>query len=262
LDFMNDRFNPVAPDGSADPTINAALLTQQTTPVWWFSGGNKPIWCKATVTLPNGQTATIVGEGNVSVYTPTITSLVPATNTEVILDTNNLSDIYLGVGQNNTSGINDMEWHLYVNISTNFHGHGTYVQLINRNFSWNQLLGLPYSDSTSGAYWLDTQYPYGASGPFDTGHTLTNEDWNFSDGPNIIGPLHSYANCTDSFKTYVCFQPTGSGSIPVTIGRVDWGWQGNAVLSGGVWSLTTNNIVTPTLHTDNSFPQWQYTHTQ
>jgi hypothetical protein len=243
--------------------VDLGLKTNNPTSLWWYNGGQKMAGCNCSIYTLNGQqVGTLTPYGFASIYSPQITSLVPTNNVEVILDTNNLSDIYLGVGQNNASGIKDMEWDVHVNISTNFHGYGTYVQLINRNFSWNQLLGIPYSDSTSGAYWLDTQYPYGASGPFYTGLTLTNGIWHFSDGPDISGSLHSYANCTDSFKTYVCFQPNGSGSIPVTIGRVDWGWQGDAALSSGVWSLTTNSIPTPTLHPDDSFPQWQYVHTQ
>ena len=43
------------------------------------------------------------------------------------------------------------------------------------------------------------------------------------DAPNSpLGQTTSHVR--DSFKTYIQYQPQDSGSIPVTLGRVDWSW--------------------------------------
>jgi hypothetical protein len=90
------------------------------------------------------------------------------------------------------------------------------------------------------------------------GRTTTNLDMQFADGPSIADSFLFFVEKNDSFKTYVCFQPDDDGSIPVTIGRVDWGWYGEAYNTNGLWQLDRASAITgPALDSsDDSFPQW------
>jgi len=86
---------------------------------------------------------------------------------------------------------------------------------------------------------------------------------NLYDSPGLGEPalgFYSYAEAQDDFHDYVRFQP--DGGIPITIGRVDWGWHGKATKSGGMWSLVTATYYGPTLDSsDDAFPVWPYIYT-
>ncbi len=161
-----------------------------------------------------------------SIYSPKITSLVPSTNVAIFLETNDAPNIYLGVGDS-LGVVGSMQWNLFVDVYTTFTGKGFYAQLVNQRYSWDEpylFTSLNHNDTTSGGYWLDNNYPYKFAGPYPVVGKVTNMNWIFGDGPGITGPLYSFADCSNAFMTYVCFQP--NGGIPITIGRVDWGWHG------------------------------------
>ena len=49
---------------------------------------------------------------------------------------------------------------------------------------------------------------------------------------------------TDDFHTYVRWQPDTPESIPVTVGRIDWGWHGRA--ESPDWVLINSGDYGPT----------------
>ena len=241
-------------------TTNYSLLRGTTNTYcqcWYFSGGGTTVNAGFSV-FAGGRSLSAAAMGTFSIYSPKITSLVPSTNVAIFLETNDAPNIYLGVGDS-LGVVGSMQWNLFVDVYTTFTGKGFYAQLVNQRYSWDEpylFTSLNHNDTTSGGYWLDNNYPYKFAGPYPVVGKVTNMNWIFGDGPGITGPLYSFADCSNAFMTYVCFQP--NGGIPITIGRVDWGWHGKTVLSNGLWSLTVSNIIAPTLNaTDNSFPQWQ-----
>jgi hypothetical protein len=64
----------------------------------------------------------------------------------------------------------------------------------------------------------------------------------------------SFLKKNDQFQTYVQFQP--NGGIPVTIGLINWSWNGDVEQAGGVWGLSSSNIGMPQLSPSDAFPVW------
>jgi hypothetical protein len=223
--------------------------------VWYVNGGDKNVRLNLTLHFNNGQSAKISEQGKFNVFRPKKTDFYTVGTTRIVLDTNDLSEIWLGIAdKDSTAG--EMEWTAEVSGDyTRFPGTVTYVQLISRTLTYDSTL-LPYypnhSGSTIGEPYLDGSYPY---------HCVTLEDQSafqitqtLSDDPGIEDSFYSFAEVTDTFNDYICYTP--SGGIPITIGRVDWAWHGKAQTSGGMWSLTISNLTNATFHDDDSFPQW------
>jgi hypothetical protein len=71
----------------------------------------------------------------------------------------------------------------------------------------------------------------------------------------IFGPsLCEFITLTDTFETYLQFQP--DGGIPVTIGRIDWGWSCWAIENNGIWTWATPTSGPTPDWNDDSFPVW------
>ena len=108
-------------------------------------------------------------------------------------------------------------------------------------------------------YWLDSNCPYAA----DIEKYLS---WNdnpenhvdHSDSPGLGSNLCSSISIEDHFKTYLQFQPNTSGRIPVTIGRVDWGWSCTAIEIDKIWSKVVFSYGPDQDWSDNSFPYWSH----
>ena len=81
-----------------------------------------------------------------------------------------------------------------------------------------------------------------------------NDPIGFNDNPGIQSRL-LYADITDSFQTYLVFNP-GGGGIWVTLGIVDWGWSGYALYSTSGWELTDSSVTSPTYTDSDVFPIW------
>jgi hypothetical protein len=65
---------------------------------------------------------------------------------------------------------------------------------------------------------------------------------------------YSYVTIDDKFRDYVRFRPTGTDSIWITIGRVDWSWVASANSANNWTPIAT--IVQPAIVSDDSFPFW------
>jgi hypothetical protein len=170
---------------------------------------------------------------------------------------NRMIVIYLGLGTE--LGPGNMSFDLYAHDNTNYMGALFYVNLINRSQSHDVTVPNSVSDTTGGNYWLDNVYPYrNKKWDMSVFHPpIPNPlDINFNDGPYFSGYCYSYVQMTDAFKTYLCFQPELSNSIPITIGSVDWGWNGKAQWQNNWWYLTSQGTSPPSLDVDDSFPTW------
>jgi hypothetical protein len=115
---------------------------------------------------------------------------------------------------------------------------------------------IQHYDTTEGEFWLDKDCPYGSDDPrylsWDDNPT---KHVDHTDSPGY-GPNNFCDNliAIDHFKTYLRFQP--DGGIPVTIGRIDWGWGCYEIENNGIWSGDTSiNGPTPDW-SDDSFPEW------
>jgi hypothetical protein len=248
--------------GSVNYRINAALLqnTNQTS-CWFVNGNGGPIVVSLNLQFNNGQYVSVAASGNISIYRPTNSNFLPDSPISVVLDTNALPEIYLGVGDSSGGGQGGMGWRVDIHWKTNYSGTFFFTQLVNRDWSWNiTTFHLPRSDSTGG-FWLDNENPYGGATELDTSVFAvprTQGTLIFGDGPSLTDKFYSFADLSDSFNTYLEFQPIDG--IPITIGRITWGWHGQTALSGGVWSLATGDISGPTLDsTDDTFPVWTST---
>ena len=64
-------------------------------------------------------------------------------------------------------------------------------------------------------------------------------------------PLVARADLQD----YVRFTPSGDGSIPITLGRIDWDWAATATATPH-WHITSDGVNGPAQYTDDNFPTW------
>jgi hypothetical protein len=157
-----------------------------------------------------------------------------------------------------------MAWGIDVRRPDNFFGTAWHTQLIKRDGSYKVTIFGTQTISTGGTNKLDTEVKYGEShnlvqlfGP-PNAQTRTVL---FPDAPDLI-PDHlaivDFAEMKDDFHTYLRFQAENSNSIPVTLGRVDWGWHGRGVFTNGAWSLVISTNYGPNFDfNDHSDPYWQ-----
>jgi hypothetical protein len=257
--FVNESygiptFNPVCITYWKNP----ALLEGWTTHCWYVNGQGGACSIGTRLQMSNGQEVNVAASGSFIVFRPKISSFVVDNNIHIVLDTNAMPDIYLGLGDNAGGG---MGWTLKVDLNTNFPGSLFFDQLIDREWSWDREVWygyIPKSDHTGG-YKLDNGSPYKAASIIQNTGSHTNMTMVFGDGPDLEDTLHSFADTPDSFQTYLLFQP--SGGIAVTIGLISWGWHGrtDGSYSTSTWTLTptANPITGPTVDYNNdSFPVW------
>ena len=250
--YVNQAYQPY-PYSSVCTSyrINGDLLANPTTSCWFVNGSGGTVSMWQNLHFSNGQEVSIAADGKFTVVKPSIDNFNPSFQN--YFNTNNGVDISAS-----------MNWHTFVRPPNNFSGYGTYVQLINRTwFYYNNVpvYGCINEESgTAGQYWLDNVAPYPDP---NTPELLS---WNddperhvdHSDTPGLSGNLCTLVSISDQFKTYLQFQPATSGSIPVTIGRVDWGWSCNATENNGIWTWNISTSGPTPDWSDDSFPVWPY----
>ena len=259
LDFVNTKI-PGNGDSSDQYVIDPTKYTNNPTPLWWYSGGGKIVWCHTTNVFPNGQVIAFTPMGaDVSVYRPEISDFIdhPPSFATNCVDNDTL---YLQLGDNNSHGDMNYEVHVW----SYYGGTAGIVQLIKRSASNGSVDS--GSLGTDGAFWLDSSYPY------ITSPVLAYEDTpvTFSDGPgvpDVASVLSWTTSVSDQFIDYVVFRPSAgvqADNIYVTLGVVSggnpsWGWSASTTWTLG-WSTPTYSITRPTWPDDsNGFPTWLYT---
>ena len=175
------------------------------------------------------------------------------------LNTNGLPTVKLGML---VSGSDYIRWTTDVGLDTHFSANLFHVQLVDWESMYDVgLYCISKYDGTSGQYWLDNSNPFSDGlwpvNPDGGGNYKTMQGISFGDGPDISGNFCTFAQLTPSLKTYLCFQPTSTGSIPITLERVTWSEHGRADLINGIWTLTTSYITGPSFSEDDAFPFWE-----
>ena len=238
---------------------NTELLTNTAVQCWYINlpGGDCSV--RETLHFSNGQSVNIAAAGNFTVYRPTV-YFTPDGGAQVILDTNGMPNIYLGIGvKGNNSNKGEMGWKNTVNLNPKYPASIYYTQLIYRDWTWDRKVWwghVPKSD-WPGDYLLDTEVKFAGATIIGNSHHQTQLGLDYGDGPSLVDPLYSFADCQDTFETYLEFQPIGG--IPITLGIIDWSWHGrvDGSYSTSSWSLTTNSITGPSFdkYSDN-FQEW------
>jgi hypothetical protein len=252
--FVNTNWQAI-PSSSTNWWVNTSLTAFSTsytpaTTCWFTNGPGGTVSLQAYLTLPNGKVVSFTVIGQFMIVKPVITDFEP-TPLEVSFQTNS------GVSLGSSFGFRS-----YVLPPYNFSGIGTYAQLVQSSasyFVYIPILGsTPEGSSTQGGYWLDNNYPYGSDTPqlFSWSDNPT-KYVGHADNPGLDPGMFAFCtsiSITNQFKTYLQFQP--AGGIPVTIGRVDWGWGCNATHSNGIWSWNCFSNQPTANWNDSTFPTW------
>jgi hypothetical protein len=268
--FVNEQPYDYCPSAYDEDglLLNRNLLVDGTlsTPCWYVDQllpGTATL--KMTLSFANGQTVNVVQTGQYNVYKPTFTFATNSSPATVnVGDSAECGANSLMVGTN--SGAGAMMFNLTV--QSQFPGEVDDCQLVNSWWSatFNAAPFLNTGGGTDGAFWLDGEMntddqtlAQGSQGTSYSGVCI------FDDQPcTSLSPLYLSASRNDSCKTYFSFRPSGAGSIFVTLGRVNWGWFGNALdvynFPSWTWTLTTGGITPPTFTATQEFPVWQYTY--
>jgi len=168
------------------------------------------------------------------------------------------------LGDDNEKGA--MGFRAVVTSRVEFQGRVKATQLVNRWWSRLVLGQITQTGGTGGSFWLDAD-PYpdtlvdviqmpGSTHPPAAASTL-------SDRPCLTIQNSSLASINDQFKTYYMFRPYGDDNIWVTLGRVEWNWFGNALLTGidswsiDSWTLTSSGVTGPDFAKTTEFPYWE-----
>ena len=115
--------------------VNPGALQGLSTHCWYVDGlSNGSVWARGRLYFSNGQNVSAAAIGIISIYKSSITSFVPTNNIHVVL-TNNIPNVFLGLGDINGNGA--MDWDLTVSLNTSFIGQLSYVQLIDRYWTWD-----------------------------------------------------------------------------------------------------------------------------
>jgi hypothetical protein len=203
----------------------------------------------------NGQYVSVAALGNFVVVKPSIDNFIVSS---------------LKASVNTNAGVNigaSVNWATYVRPPPYFKGYATYVQLIERNWVYSDLLplyGCTAEQDTASA----TTYFLDGSDPYHDYNTPKYLSWNdnpegfvlHADSPSLGPNLCSQASLFDTFETYLQFQPDSAGSIPVTIGRIDWMWSCQATENGGIWTWQLSTSGPTPDWTNVSFPYWWSTY--
>jgi len=257
--FMNWQTN-YSPTCTTYVKNDDLLANTLQTACWFYDGNGGPVSVGLNLAMNNGQYVNVAADGNITLVKASIDHV---TNSCSGVNMFTINGELNKVALQYTNGDNGIEMWIYVKRPDNFSGKASITQLVNRQFHWNaNILGIPVPGSdVTGGYWLDAEDPYRATYiPLTAGGHPANPiaPIYLDDGPELGAPytgFYDYADAQDDFHDYVRFQP--DGGIPITIGRIDWGWHGRATYSGSAWSLViSTNYINPLDTSDDSFPVW------
>jgi hypothetical protein len=245
---------------------NDDLLQNTNTSCWFINGNGGTVGLNMNVILPNGHAASFAATGKIKVYRPSVQFQTNSAGPVQIESSGESSPPYVLA-----SG--GFSFHAIITMATNFSGNANWVQVIER-YATGDYLGLNnLNTSYLGvfSFWLDNDPFYNTEGgeagtppvhTFLTSGTNTTVPFgtaNAGDDPQI-GCYPNYVSVSDSFKTYLVFNPGGNG-IWVTLGEVTWGWTGSANVDeyGNATLIPSDsNILNPTYTNTDEFPVWSH----
>ena len=151
LDYLNSWIPPVTSDGSEFPHISPSISTNNPMPAWWYSNGNKHVFCATTNQFSNGQIVTLTLLGDISMSRPNIVDFIDGPPSYATNCVDSDHTLYLQLGDCNGHG----EMKFQVALLSKYAGRTDYTQLIKRSAA-NGF----QTDTTSGDFWLDTSLFY------------------------------------------------------------------------------------------------------
>jgi hypothetical protein len=266
---FKNRFVSWGPDASGIYDIDSTLLHSSPSALWWYAGGDQPVFYDTTVQFSNGQQIDISKEGAAKLYRPQLINFhddPPAYPSLARID----GLFSLALGDGNSHG--DMRFSLLV--SSKYSGRADFTQLVKRD----AVNGNGQSRSTGGNFWLDTSrfYLVRSSDPEAPRSVPAggNLPLYFTDNPYFpVGHSLAYGNTTtivDDFETYIMFRPDKGSprdNIYVCLGRILWSWSASAswhlisLPDGGMWQIDSGGASRPTPPDDSdNIPTWLHTY--
>ena len=243
--------------------MGAYWFRQFNTRAWYVDGGKKTSLLNLNMVFNNGQKAALMTWGLFQVHRPTLESWNPSPPFYAFISDPKgwMGRPYLQLGEDYGNIPGSMCYS--VRIRSDFAGEARWTQLINKYRHRDELPPIfTWYSTTGGDFYADGGEFYGDLSVNVSAGSLSNP-LPFGDGPgNPVGL--SVTDSLDQFKCYVRFCPTNPESIYVTLGRVDWSWQANAVnLLGypyntipGNWHIEYQYVPPPELFDDSAFPNW------
>ena len=240
------------------------LTHQQDTYAWWVTGGEKHIRCDWSMTFRNGQTAKVYAMGRMNMHRPSVT-FTDSPPYFAFISTNLTTPVLgrpfllLGADGGQTPG----SMGFTVQVHSDFAGVSQWTQLINEFREWDEYPAGVLWHTTGGEDWADQGEFFFPNNLHATNSPGDTTFLGFGDQPgNPVGVSRIKIN--DRFKTYLRYLPTGSESIWVTLRRIDWGWEADAVNTSdwyhhtipSSWTITFDRVTGPIPHDVTEFPFW------
>lgn len=246
-------------------TLTTYVPTNQSTVTfyWPYTATNQVV--TLTVTLSNGIATSASATFNISGPNPDTPQIsLPYNNGAMSIITltdcngNPENPIYYALDFGNISGMVPSCGHALnpppgiaftppaPNVPASAPGNFFFVQLIVSDII--TMNNSSYCSSPSG---LDHQYPFYS--------TVANNGLNIPVYDSPFNEVTGFTSSTRQFEAYMflMWQSTTANSIPVPIGKVDWGFNGGATLSGN-WTSNGGGYENgfATASTTSDFPQW------
>lgn len=243
----------VAVDSSSAMVVTNFPTTNGSAAFYWVDGAsNRVVQCSATI---NGMLVT--GQAVVNVFSP-VPSFYLQNQTAVAADTNySTIGLWLHFGQNIGTNVGIAMTLTNVPMTNGlFYGGYFVTQLIETDAKVNVMTGTNIAGWQRDRNGLDNQAKYGNITALFPSLLAFNPIW--TDSPGLpFGGQFRWVSRNDSFKTYLMFQPFGSGTIPVPMYVGTWGWSGSAKTNGASGgTLLSHAVTTPTVSATTSYPVW------
>jgi hypothetical protein len=225
---------------------NTDLLTNTAIQCWYVNGSGGNCSVRETLHFSNGQSVTIAAAGSFTVYRPGVNQPVTFGPYNAALEGSYPPMLELA----------DNAMYYTVTINSKYSGSFGLTQLVKM---YSETVLIPPDGLTGATTWgnfnLDIN-PDGSTGEYYDGPNDISHSCRINDPPGQ--PLWFFiGDYTGNWQDYVRFTPGGSGSIPVTLGRIDWNWAAAAENPGTGWYITSDGEDGPTPHPDDSFPLWK-----
>jgi hypothetical protein len=263
--YVNSKLQYVIGVTSPNYDIaSGALQNTNQTSCWFVNGSGGQVSVTLSLLFNNGQYTSVAAFGNITVYRPSYTNFSTTNST---LGFTNASRSFLWDGDvlsygNETNGADGQFWSAIIN--SKYNGAIGILQLVNAVYTRNYGELSSYNTlDTGGTFWLDGSPTTGYQDPnnyqeftYLTDFISSHKIW-ISDQPegNIFGLyLGDNVRLWGQFIDYLRFQPSGSGSIAVTLATNTWSMEGMATTGSGI---TTNSTPLPSAPLDSdAFPIW------
>lgn len=137
-----------------------------------------------------------------------------------------------------------IDWSVRVNTPAPFSSQGAslwnFVQLVVPQHSRTDNSNQTHPSVLNGQSGLDGTYPYDPgpfSGSFPGGHAADNLLWTSGDSPGFpVENVYQGYTVTDTFNTYVMYNPPGGDTQWVPLWDINWYWTATVTRPGTSWS--------------------------